>query len=391
MSAILERLLGRLPMGWLQLIHRRGRFLAALAGVGFANLLVFFQLGFLGALGTAVTLPYGAMRADILISAPDARTLTDGGSVARLRMLQALAVPGVADATAVQVGTLPLKDLAGRDLTLTVFGVDPAVMARFWAPEIGAGAVRIRPADTMLIDAGTRFLPPEVIDGLSRAPLRIEALGRSLAITGHFRIGAGFEADGHAVVSDQTFLRLFPDRSARAPKHVLVTVAPGADPEVVAARIVRALPEGSAKVRLLPVAAAEERAFQTVERPVGIIFGFGAVMGVLVGLVIVYQVLSTEVSDHLREYATLKAIGYGGGYFTGVVVEQAVILGLGGFLPGLAVSWAIYGVLASGTGLPIAMTVERGTFVLIGTLLACIASGLMATRRLAAADPAELY
>jgi putative ABC transport system permease protein len=391
MSAILERLLGRLPMGWLQLIHRRGRFLAALAGVGFANLLVFFQLGFLGALGTAVTLPYGAMRADILISAPDSRTLTDGGSVARLRMLQALAVPGVADATAVQVGTLPLKDLGGRDLTLTVFGVDPAVMARFWTPEIGAGAVRIRPADTMLIDAGTRFLPPDVIDGLSRAPLRIEALGRSLAITGHFRIGAGFEADGHGIVSDQTFLRLFPDRSARAPKHVLVTVAPGADPEAVAARIVRALPEGSAKVRLLPVAAAEERAFQTVERPVGIIFGFGAVMGVLVGLVIVYQVLSTEVSDHLREYATLKAIGYGRGYFTGVVVEQAVILGLGGFLPGLAVSWAIYGVLASGTGLPIAMTVERGTFVLIGTLLACIASGLMATRRLAAADPAELY
>lgn len=391
MSALLERVLGRLPVGWLQLVHRRGRFLAALAGVAFATLLVFFQLGFLGALGSAVTLPYGAMRGEILISAPDARTLTDGGSVARLRMLQALAVPGVEAATAVQVGTLPLKGVGERDLVLTVFGVDPAAMRRFWAADIAAGAARIRPADTVMIDAGTRFLPRDLAAAVEDRPLRFEALGRSLAVTGSFSIGAGFEADGHAIVSDQTFLRLFPDRSERAPKHILVAVQAGSDPQDVADRIARALPEGSAKVRPLSVAAVEERVFQTVERPVGIIFGFGAVMGVLVGLVIVYQVLSTEVSDHLREYATLKAIGYGGGYFTGVVVEQAMILGLGGFLPGFLVSWGIYELLASGTGLPIAMTVERGIFVLTGTLVACIASGLMAARRLAAADPAELY
>jgi putative ABC transport system permease protein len=114
-------------------------------------------------------------------------------------------------------------------------------------------------------------------------------------------------------------------------------------------------------------------------------------MGVMVGLVIVYQVLSTEVSDHLREYATLKAIGYRGGYFVGIVAEQAVVLGLSGFLPGCVISTLVYGALAGTTGLPIEMTQERAITILIGTLIACMVSGLLAARKLASADPADLY
>ena len=66
MIGLATRLLGRLPIGWLQLAHRRGRFLAAILGVGFANLLVFMQLGFMGALTSTVGLPYAALYADIL-------------------------------------------------------------------------------------------------------------------------------------------------------------------------------------------------------------------------------------------------------------------------------------------------------------------------------------
>ena len=151
------------------------------------------------------------------------------------------------------------------------------------------------------------------------------------------------------------------------------------------------LPPEEAQVRLLSDAAAAERSFQTVERPVGVIFGFGAVMGVLVGLVIVYQILSTEVADHLREYATLKAIGYRSRYFVGILAEQAVILGLSGFLPGYLIASLVYGALAGTTGLPITMTVSRAVLVLIGTLAASLLSGLMAARRLASADPADLF
>lgn len=392
MSWLLEKLLGRLPIGWLQLTHRKGRFIAAIAGVAFANLLVFFQLGFLGALGTSVTLPYGVMRADILISAANARTLTDGDNISRLTMLDALSVKGVASATPVFVSSIPLKNVSQTDLTLTGFGVDPSQISHYWAADIAAGAARLEIADTVLIDRDTRFLSPEVIDKIENGrPIVFEVESRSLALAGTFAIGAGFEADGYAMMADQTFLRLFADQSARAPKHIMVKVEPGIAPQDIVLALMAVLPADEVKVRTLAEAALAERQFQTVERPVGIIFGFGAIMGVLVGLVIVYQVLSTEVGDHLREYATLKAIGYRSRYFVSIVAEQAFILGLAGFIPGYLVSSTIYGALAGTTGLPIEMTSDRALLVLVGTLVACIVSGLLAARKLASANPADLY
>jgi putative ABC transport system permease protein len=392
MSWLLERLLGRLPIGWLQLTHRRGRFIAAIAGVAFANLLVFFQLGFLGALGTSVTLPYRAMQADLLISGPDARTLTDGANVARQRMLDALAVPGVAAVTPLFVGALPLNGVSTTDLNLTVFGVVPSALDRFWAPDIAAGAERVALADVVLIDRQTRFLAPTIVAQIEGGnPVPFEAGTHTLALAGAFSIGAGFEADGYAIVSDQTFLRIFPDRSARAPTHIMVTLDPSADPVHVAEALRLQFPPEVAQVRSVTEAMLAERNFQTVERPVGVIFGFGAIMGVMVGLVIVYQVLSTEVSDHLREFATLKAIGYRSRYFVGIVAEQAVVLGLAGFIPGYVISNLVYGALAGTTGLPIEMTEERAVIVLVGTLIACMVSGLLAARKLASADPADLY
>jgi len=253
-------------------------------------------------------------------------------------------------------------------------------------------ALRLELADTVLIDRGARFLSPALLAQLDAGtPGPVETQGHTLGLAGTFTIGAGFEADGHAVVSDQTFLRFFPDRSPRAPDHILIKLAPGADAATVLAQLRAILPPEEAQVRLLSDAAAAERSFQTVERPVGVIFGFGAVMGVLVGLVIVYQVLSTEVADHLREYATLKAIGYRSRYFVGIVAEQAVIHGLSGFLPGYLIASLVYGALAGTTGLPIAMTGSRAVLVLIGTLAGSLLSGLMAARRLASADPADLY
>jgi putative ABC transport system permease protein len=114
-------------------------------------------------------------------------------------------------------------------------------------------------------------------------------------------------------------------------------------------------------------------------------------MGVLVGLVIVYQVLSTDVADHLREYATFKAMGYAHPFFLGIVFEEALILAVFGFIPGLIVSMGLYTALVAVTGLPVTMVASRAVLVFVGTLAACALSGAVATRRLAAADPADLF
>jgi len=111
MSRLLRWIFGRLPIGWLQLTHKRGRFLAALAGVAFANVLVFVQLGLMNSMATATLRPYGFLDVDVMISAADANALNEGGNVARQWMLQALADPDVVEWTRGmgEMGLLPKK------------------------------------------------------------------------------------------------------------------------------------------------------------------------------------------------------------------------------------------------------------------------------------------
>jgi putative ABC transport system permease protein len=193
------------------------------------------------------------------------------------------------------------------------------------------------------------------------------------------------------VVSDQTFLRLFGHRRAGTPTHVLVKVAEGHDPSAVAATLARELVDAPVLVRPLAEAAASDLDYQTTQRPVGVIFGLGVFIGILVGVVIVYQVLATDVADHLREYATFKAMGYPHRFFLGLVFEEALILATLGFLPGILLSLGIYAAMAAQTGLPVEMTVLRAGLIFGGTILACSLSGALATQRLRGADPADLF
>ena len=392
MTRLLTLLLGRLPIGWLQLAHNRPRLFAAIAGVGFANLLVFVQLGLMGSVNTTSVAPYALFRADVIISASDVDTLTEGSNVARQRLFQALGVPGVARGAAVYIGMLEWQRSDGGTSSLRAYAVDPAGVD-FLTPAVAALAAPLAVPDTILIDAETRGVPPGVLDGVSPAtPYEFEAKGHTLSVVGTINgWGGGFAADGTLVTSDQTFLGLFPNRSAGAPNHILLRVEPGADPRAVVERLRTILPVDSVRVDTLADAAAADLAFQATQRPTGIIFGFGVLIGVLVGIVIVYQILSTDVADHLREYATFKAMGYGHRFFLGIVLEEAVILGLFGFVPGFLLSVAFYAGMGAATGLPIEMEFGRAVAVLVATVAACALSGAIATRRLAAADPAELF
>jgi putative ABC transport system permease protein len=112
---------------------------------------------------------------------------------------------------------------------------------------------------------------------------------------------------------------------------------------------------------------------------------------VLVGMIIVYQVLSTDVADHIKEYATFKAVGYGQRFFLGIVFEEALILAILGFIPGMIISVILYALVSAATGLPLVMTPARGIMVLLGTIAMCVISGAIATRKLARANPADLF
>lgn len=390
MSALLQWIFGRLPIGWLQLTHKRGRFVAALSGVAFANVLVFVQLGIMNSMSAATLKPYEFFQADIMISAVDANALEEGSNVARQWMLQAFADPEVIAGMGLFVGNAPW-DRGGRDITFTTFGIDPGQPA-FLSPAIAADLALLQVQDVAILDRLARGLPRDEAAAIRpQTPLSFETQGRTLTALDTFAGGGGFGGDGYMFVSDQTFLSLFPARSSAAPDHILLRLRPGADANAAIARLAGLISDDTLRIRSYGEAAQEDLRYQQTQRPTGVIFGFGVLIGVLVGLVIVYQVLSADVADHLREYATFKAMGYGPRFFLGIVVEEALVLGLLGFLPGLAVGTAILTLMGTITTLPLSMTPVMAVTVFAGTVVFSVLSGVIATRKLSAADPADLF
>ena len=390
MSRLLQRLFGRLPIGWLQLTHKRSRFAAALAGVAFANVLVFVQLGLMNSMGTATLRPYAFFEADIMISAGDANAIAEGGNVARQWMLQALADRDVVEGTGLFVGNVSW-DRGGTDISLTTFGIDPAQPA-FVASDVTADLALLQVQNAVILDRLARGLSREEAAAIRpQTPVTFEAQGRTLTALDTFAGGGGFGGDGFMLVSDQTFLGLFPERASAAPDHILLRLRPGADVEAAVPRLRGLISDPTLRIRSYAEAAAEDLRYQQTQRPTGVIFGFGVLIGVLVGLVIVYQVLSADVADHMREYATFKAMGYGPLFFLGVVFEEALILGVLGFVPGVAIGTGILTLMGQVTTLPLSMSWSMALMVFFGTILFSALSGAIATRRLAAADPADLF
>ena len=390
MSYLLQRLFGRLPIGWLQLTHNRTRFAAALAGVAFANVLVFVQLGIMNSMGAATLRPYEFFHADIMISAGDASTLTDGGNVARQWLLQALGDPDVAAGMGLFIANVPW-DRGEKDISLTTFGVDP-IKTEFLSQDIAGDLNLLQVRDAAILDRLARGLAKDEAASIRpQTPLSFETQGRTITAYATFSGGGGFGGDGYMLVSDQTFLSLFPTRSSSAPDHILLSLRSSAQTDVVIARLKTLISDPSLRIRSYKDAAQEDLRYQQTKRPTGIIFGFGVLIGVLVGIVIVYQVLSTDVADHLREYATFKAMGYGPRFFLGIVFEEALVLGIMGFIPGLIVGTTILTLMGKITTLPLGMTPSMAMTLFLGTIVFSALSGAIATRRLGAADPADLF
>lgn len=391
MNYLLAKLFGRLPIGWLQLRHNPARLAAALAGVAFANMLVFVQLGIMGVLNGTIKTSYAPVVSDIMISSTDSNTLTEGSPVSRRLLFRVLSVPGVIAAAPLYINKLDWKRADGTTINLMAYAL-PVEAAQFAGPQVRPTLPRLTLSDHVLLDSAVRGVNPEELASISeQKPYRFEVQDRTVTAIGTLGIGAGFSADGVLFASDQTFLSLFPKRIGGTPSHILVQVADKQEIPKLVVQLRQMLKDEPVAVRSTENAIAEDVRYQSTVRPTGIIFGFGVFMGVLVGIVIVYQVLSTDVADHLKEYATLKAMGYARRFFFGIVLEEALVLGVLGFVPGFIVSNLIYYLLSTITSMPIDMTVQRAVMVLLGTLAASVASGTLATRRLNGADPADLF
>ena len=381
----------RTPLGWLQLKHDKIKLLTAISGIAFADILISMQLGFKNALYTANTQYPRQIQGDIVLTSTQATNFNELYTFPRRRLYQAMDVPGVESAEPVYIGSLSWRNPQNREKTsMTVIGFDPEKPA-FNLPDVNSQLDKVKIPDTVLFDRASRGEYDEVIERIERGEtVTTESDRTTITIGGLFEVGASFQDDGALITSEQNYLRLFPRKQAGTVSLGIIDLEPEADPETIRLQLNNYLPEDVKAYTHQEYVDAELEYIQS-STAIGFVFSLGTMMGFIVGIVIVYQVLSTDVNDHMAEYATFKAMGYKNSYLLFVVLEEAIILSIIGFLPSVAIAAGLYQLTAAATALPIALPASRAVTVLIMTILMCGISGAIATRKLQSADPADIF
>ena len=379
------------PLGWRQLSHRPLRMVVAVAGIAFAVLLIMMQLGFRAALFESTLRFHERFRYDIALFSPDSVFIVRPAAFSIRRLYQALGVAEVAEVTPVYIFPAIWKNPWTTERRgINAVGVDPEKDV-LDTPGFAEGHSLLRQQDVVLFDAAARpEFGPVGAEFRDKGPFVTEINDREVEVAGLVEIGPSFGIDGTVITSVDNWLRLFPDRPRNEIQLGLVSLKEGADPETVRDALRAYLPR-DVLVMTKQDFVARERAYWNGATPIGYIFAFGAIMGFVVGAIVVYQILFADVSEHINEYGTLRALGYSNGFVSGIVMQQAAILAVFGYLPGALAAHFLYGAAAAATRLPLHLTVERGLVVLLLTVLMCLLSGFLALRKVRKLDPAEVF
>jgi len=402
----------RTPLAWQNLTHNPRRLVVAVSGVAFAVILIFMELGFLNALLESTVQVLRRLNGDIVLLSKAEYALIAAERFDIHRLASARALPGVQSVSPLYIESAALLRTGhDRGYPIRVLGIDENDPALDLLPFI-EHRDNLHGENTALADVTSRrkfHFPTREGDapaepahntGVARPerawlPYEGELNGKQLRLVGHFYLGVDFATDGNLLMTSANFARFFSYRAGGDDPLKLVDLAvvrlqPDANLDAVLKQLNDTLPpdvQALSKQQLID----REKKFWQENAPLGYIFMVGAVMGFVVGVVICYQIVYADIADHMREFATLKAIGYGSAYFLGLVLEQCLYLSLLGFLPGLIVSYLSYRILALYTGLTMQLTPGLALLILITTTAMCMLSGLLAVTKLIGTDPAELF
>jgi len=379
-------------LAWRQLRSEKARLASAIAGVLFACVLVFMQLGFRGALFESATNLIGAMRGDLFLMHPLTTASFKPEPLPRVRAQQALALPEVERAAPIYLAQASWRNPeTGTRRAIQLIGVDTAAGVLDF-PGLAPLVDALNRADTVAFDARSRPEFGAVARLLAErgGPIDVEIGSRRMDVVGLIEIGPSFGADGNIVLSEVNFRRVVKERDVAAVDLVAIRLRPGADIRQTQARLREIMPP-DVLVMTQAELRAHERRYWEEATPIGFIFAFGSAMGLVVGMVIVYQILFSDIAGHLKEYATLKAMGYSGFYLSRVVLGAALILAIAGFLPGLALSYVMYDFVGSATFLPLRLDLQMGVSVFLMIFAMCAIAGLLAVRKLRDANPADMF
>jgi len=380
------------PLARKNLTHDRKRLALAVGGIGFAVLLMFMQLGFRGAMfDSSLALPK-AFDADIVLLSPQRYTISVRQKFPR-RYLE------LAESSPVTDKAYPLYfenflsnwKLEGKAVgpSIRVLAFDPKSVP-LHLPELANLAPLLAAPDTVVFDRKSKAQYGDLKVGDVA-----ELHGHRVRVVGDVSLGTDFADDGTVFCSDRTFSAVFYD-TPYSPESLedldfgLIRLKPGVDLAEARDALDALLPPQVSvftKQQFLDF----ELKFWNTATPIGYVFFLGTAMGFIVGTIICYQILFADVADHLREFATLKAMGYRSSYFILLVLQESLWLSLLGFVPGWLVSAALYRIVAIATGLLMDLTMTRSYQVAGLTVAMCIVSGCLTMVKVLRTDPAEMF
>ena len=390
-----------IPVAWLQLIHQRVRFIGTLAGVSFVVVLLFMQIGLREALFDSSIQVHESLQGDLFLISPQYKSITSQQSFLRERLYQTLGHSAVESVSPLYVQFGKLKNFqTGQKAPIFVFGIDPGSQT-FKLPEVNQNLDQLKLADRALFDLGSRIEFGPIADTFKRkgevnieiSPYNEIYKARKLEVRGLFKIGTSFGVDGNLIINDSTFLNIFTERGKDKIDIGLINLKPNSNVKEVQSDLISNVFSGNKDFRVLTLDefTKMEKAYWDLRTPAGFAFKVMVTMGFIIGTGIVYQILYSNISTHLIEFATLKAIGHTSQYLLGIVFQQALMLSILGYIPGIIISFGVYDLTREATKLPIVMTIDRVGFVLGSVVLMCLVSAFIAMDKLRSVDPADIF
>jgi putative ABC transport system permease protein len=378
----------QIELGFRLLLHDKLRLLSMSASVAVGVVIVFVELGLLWGILDSQALVATLARGQFLLMNASRADLHHWDKIPAAELAQFGGVPGVAKVMPVYEDHLGLTDPDGgrsieshRIRRIIVYAFSPADMP-LAVGDLAAISAELKMADSFVFDRWSRAIYGHISPGID-----VELDKSPLQVSGLAKMGPDIVNDGNIFMSDGEWLKRRPDAQ---PIMGVVRLLPGADMGEVRKRLLASAPPD---VRVMTPEEARERENNStlMTAPIGLLFTLGMIAGLVIGTINCYQVLYTEVSDHLGQYATVKAMGFSDSFLNGVILTQALVLSGTGFATGLLISLVADALVASLTRLPIAVHPLSGTLVFLATAASCALAGWIAVRRVAAADPAALY
>lgn len=368
------------------IVHRKLRAAVGVSGIAFAVLFMFLQLGFSGALtATAVSVSSHFNGELVLVSARFLH-IAETGSIPRSRLFQARAVPEVLSASPLYMRFARWKVLStGRRCSMFAIGFPLSEDPPLRLEGLGNARSALAAPGAVLADRISQE-KCGVTDDLAT----VEVRDQLRQVVGRYSMGIGFLGDGSLIASDETWAQTFDGQSLDNVDLAVIRLKPGSDIASVTTRLRALLPPDTRVLSKQELDALQVR-YWVEDTAIGSIFALGTIVGFLVGTMILYQVLSTDIRAQLPQYATMKAMGFTNGSIYRLVLQQSWIFAALGYLPALAAAVLLYQAAYQETRLPIAMDAGRAVLVFGLTLIMCTASGLLSLRRIGRADPAELF